>query len=170
MFERLTRDTLAAVLVLAMAAVSLGQNQAPKSQNGEKEKPSQEELEKQFSARMAHSVLVGRFTVDGKGDVPKPERYEIESVTKTKDDYWTFLARVKYGNVDAKVPITVKILWAGDTPVVSLTDLTIPGLGTFTARVLFYEDRYAGTWQHGKVGGNLFGNIEKAKSEASKPE
>jgi hypothetical protein len=36
-------------------------------------------------------------------------------------------------------------------------------MGTFTARVLFYEDRYAGTWQHGKVGGHMFGKIEKAK-------
>ena len=170
MFQRLTRDTLAALLFLAMAGVCLGQDQAPKSQNGDKQKPSQEELEKQFSERMAHSVMVGRFTVEGKDNVPKPERYEIESVTKTKDDYWTFLARIKYGKVDAKVPITVKILWAGDTPVVSLTDLTIPGMGTFTARVLFYEDRYAGTWQHGEVGGNLFGRIEKAKSEDSKME
>ena len=164
MFHRLTRDTLAALLVLAMATVSFAQDQAPKSKTGEKEKASRKELEKQFSERMANSVLVGRFTVDGQDAAPKTERYEIQSVTKTKDDYWTFLARIKYGKVDAKVPITVKILWAGDTPVVSLTDLTIPGLGTFTARVLFYEHRYAGTWQHGKVGGNLFGRIEKANA------
>ena len=45
---------------------------------------------------------------------------------------------------------------------VMLTDYSVPALGTFTARVLFYDDRYAGTWQHGQeVGGHLFGRIEK---------
>jgi len=50
---------------------------------------------------------------------------------------------------------------------VSLTNASIPGLGEgFSARVLFHEDRYAGTWQHGKVGGHMFGRIEKAKATA----
>jgi hypothetical protein len=50
---------------------------------------------------------------------------------------------------------------------VSLTNASIPGLGEgFSARVLFHEDRYAGTWQHGKVGGHMFGRIEKAKAAA----
>ena len=39
-------------------------------------------------------------------------------------------------------------------------------LGTFTARVLIYDNRYAGTWQHGKAGGHLFGRIEKIKEKA----
>jgi hypothetical protein len=42
-----------------------------------------------------------------------------------------------------------------------LTDWEIPTLGTFTCRVLFYGDRYAGPWQHGKVGGLMYGRIEK---------
>ncbi len=159
-----TRSSLITLLLLGMASLSPAQDKEPKA------KPSQAELEKQFSQQMAHSVLEGKFTVDGRKDAnPKTERYEIESVTKTQDDYWTFLARIKYGNVDTKVPITVKILWAGDTPMVSLTDLTIPRMGTFTARVLFYEDRYAGTWQHGKVGGHLFGKISKAPEKPDAP-
>jgi hypothetical protein len=42
-----------------------------------------------------------------------------------------------------------------------LSDMTIPALGTFSARVFFYGDRYSGTWQHGSVGGHLFGRIER---------
>jgi hypothetical protein len=49
--------------------------------------------------------------------------------------------------------------------VITLTNLAIPGLGTFTSRVVIYDNQYAGTWQHGKVGGNLFGRIEKVKEE-----
>lgn len=123
--------------------------------------------EKKFAEQMTNVVLEGTFTVTGKKDQsPKPERYEIESARKIGNDVWTITARVKYGKHDVKVPIPVKVLWAGDTPMISLTDLSIPGLGTFTSRVLFYEDRYAGTWQHGKVGGHLFGTLKKA---AAKP-
>ena len=48
----------------------------------------------------------------------------------------------------------------------SLTDAAVPGLGTLSARVLFYEDRYAGNWSHGDVGGNQFGRIVRAGEEA----
>lgn len=121
-------------------------------------------LEQEFAERMANSVLVGRFVIAGSEDsVPRPERYEIEGVTKVGEDQWRFTARIQYGNTNITLPIVVTMLWAGDTPMVSLTDLTIPLLGTFTARVIFYRDRYAGTWQHDEVGGHLFGVIEKAQ-------
>ncbi len=121
-------------------------------------------LEQEFAERMANSVLVGRFVIAGSEDsVPRPERYEIEGDTTGGEDQWRFTARIQYGNTNITLPIVVTMLWAGDTPMVSLTDLTIPLLGTFTARVIFYRDRYAGTWQHDEVGGHLFGVIEKAQ-------
>ena len=55
--------------------------------------------------------------------------------------------------MDVTLPIVVPMEWLGDTPVVMLTDYTIPAVGTFTARVFFYGTRYAGTWQHGDGGG-----------------
>jgi hypothetical protein len=129
-----------------------------------------EAREETFSARMSNVTLVGSFTVDGRTDgPPKAERYEIKSVTKVGGNLWTFVTRVKYGNVDTRVPITVPLEWAGDTPMVSLTDATLPGLGSaFSARVIFHGDRYAGTWQHGKVGGHMFGRIEKTKPAAAR--
>ena len=121
-------------------------------------------LEQEFAERMANSVLVGRFVIAGSEDsVPRPERYEIEGVTKVGEDQWRFTARIQYGDTNITLPIVVTMLWAGDTPMVSLTDLTVPTLGTLTARVIFYRDRYAGTWQHDEVGGHLFGVIEKAQ-------
>lgn len=119
-----------------------------------------------FSKSMQNSVLVGSFTIDGHDDKEplKAERYEIDSVVKANDNLWIFTARVKYGKLDTKVPITVPMEWAGDTPMVTLTDSNLPGLGEgFSARVLFYKDRYAGTWQHGPVGGHMFGKIERKK-------
>jgi hypothetical protein len=81
-------------------------------------------------------------------------------------DRWIITARITYGDIDIPLPVPVKIFWSDDTPVLSLTGLTIPGLGQgFTTRLLFYEDRYAGIWYHGKAGGHMWGRIEKAAEE-----
>ena len=119
-----------------------------------------------FSKAMENCVLVGSFTVDGeKDDKPlKEERYEIESVMHVNENLWNFNVRIKYGKLDTKLPVQVPMEWAGDTPMVTLTNANLPGLGEgFSARVLFHEDRYAGTWQHGPVGGHMFGRIERKK-------
>ena len=60
------------------------------------------------------------------------------------------------------------VKWAGDTPVISLTNKAIPGFGTFTARVMFYGDEYAGTWSGGSHGGLMWGKIVKITEESSK--
>ena len=78
-------------------------------------------------------------------------------------------ARVTYGKIDVPVPVPVQVKWAGDTPVLQVTDLSIPLIGdAFTARVMFYENYYAGAWWHGKVGGQMWGKIEK--SDETTPE
>ena len=131
---------------------------------------AQNRAEKEFAKRMENTVLVGFFTVDS--DEPDrsgdPERYEIRKVTKAAGNTWIFQSRIKYGNVDAVLPIPVPIEWAGDTPVVSMTNFNIPTMGTFTCRVMFYKDRYAGTWQHGDKGGHMWGKIEKVQKPLKK--
>ncbi|MBS0202504.1 MAG: hypothetical protein JSS49_06350 [Planctomycetes bacterium] len=124
------------------------------------DKPDPATLEKAFSEKLASSTLVGTFTVDGKAGT-KPDRYRIVSAKKVKDADWIVTATMKVGENELDIPIPIKIYWADDTAVMSLTDLTIPGVGTFTSRVMFYGNRYAGTWQHGDHGGTFCGVIEK---------
>ncbi|WP_040593116.1 hypothetical protein [Schlesneria paludicola] len=125
-------------------------------------KADREDLEKAFSAKLTNGVLAGAFSVDGKDSgTNKPDRYQIVSAKKLKGDDWLITAKMKVGENELDIPIPIKVYWANDTPVMSLTDLTIPGVGTFTARVMFYGDRYAGTWQHGEVGGHMWGLVEK---------
>lgn len=130
------------------------------------------ERERVFAERMRNVDLVGHFTignVEGLEEVEgvqrdrNPERYEIASVEKLEGESgrWRFDVRVVYMNVDVTLPVVVPIVWAGDTPMVSIADFAIPGLGEqFGARVLFHEDRYAGTWDHGPYGGLMYGAIE----------
>jgi len=126
---------------------------------------SQESLEKEFEETLSGSVLEGSFTInDREPDRLRTERYEIHGVTKLGAGIWTFNTRIQYGDRDVTLPIPVRVEWAGDTPMVSLTDAEIPGLGTFSARVLFYRGQYAGTWSHGDTVGNQFGRIIKKPS------
>ena len=113
-----------------------------------------------------NAVMNGQWT-DGKGQ-PKSDKYTIESVSKLggKGDTWVFIARIQFGNKDVTLPIPVPVKWAGDTPVISVTDMGLPGLGTYTARVAVYKDTYAGTWSGGNHGGYMWGKIEKAPAKA----
>ena len=132
------------------------------------------ERERAFVERMQSVDLVGHFTIDNLEGLEEvegvqrdrnPERYEIASVSKLdgEGDRWRFDVRVVYMTVDVTLPVVVPLVWAGDTPMVSITDFEIPGLGgQFGARVLFYDDRYAGTWDHGPYGGMMYGVIEPA--------
>ncbi|MDP6723395.1 MAG: hypothetical protein QGF59_32325, partial [Pirellulaceae bacterium] len=122
---------------------------------------------KRFTEKMNKVKLVGKFTVLGReqGKLPT-EEYTINSVKKLpRGDYWQFNARIKYGGVDAPMSFPLEVKWSGDTPVITLTKLKIPALGTFSARVLLYNNKYAGTWTHGNAGGHMFGVIEPVKEE-----
>jgi hypothetical protein len=119
-------------------------------------------LERQFTERMRDVSLVGSFTVAGREQgAPRADRYDIASVEKVGDNLWRFNAGMQCCGVNGVIPIVVPMQWNGDTPMIMMTDTSLPGLGTFTVRVLFYGDRYAGTWQHGAVGGAMSGRIEK---------
>ncbi len=111
------------------------------------------------------ATFTGSFTVDGQEDAaPKAESYTITSCQPLSEkNRYRLKVKIRYGDVDGEFPMDLDILWAGQTPVITLEAMTIPGLGTFSARVLFHQGRYAGTWQHGDNGGHLYGKITTAE-------
>ena len=120
------------------------------------------DAERQFTERMRDVKLVGSFTMAGREErTPRSEGYEIDSVEKVGDNLWRFNAGMKCCGVSGTIPVVVPMRFNGDTPMIMMTDTSLPGLGTFTVRVFFYGDRYSGTWQHGAVGGHMWGRIEK---------
>jgi hypothetical protein len=125
--------------------------------------PSPEAIKK-LEKELTGAKMTGQFTVMGKmkDDKLSKEEYTIESAKKLDEgDLWLIKARIKYGDKDSVFPVPVEIKWAGDTPVITLDKVAIPGLGTFSSRVIIYDGKYAGTWQHDQVGGHLFGTIGK---------
>lgn len=133
--------------------------------------PEQSKLYADLESSLSGSTLVGHFTVTGQETgSPKPERYELISVKHVGEGNWMFVARIIYGDHDVKLPITLPVKWAGDTPVITVDKMAFPGLGTYTARVMIYNDHYAGFWSGADHGGHLYGTVEHAKetSEATK--
>lgn len=161
----LRRFLLTAALCCGCVLPLGAQETAKKAAESPADAPKPEALIKKLTEELTNVKLIGLFTVTGKEDrEPKQEEYTIVSAMKLPEgDLWLIKARIKYGDKDVTVPMPLEIKWAGDTPMITLTNFTIPNLGTFSSRVLIYEGRYAGTWQHGKAGGHMFGRVEKAK-------
>ena len=126
------------------------------------------DVERQFTERMRNVTLRGSFTVDGRdGRTPREDGYGIESVEKIGDDLWRFNAGMQCCGVKGVVPLVIPMRFVGDTAMIMMTDTSLPGIGTFTVRLFFYGDRYAGSWQHGEVGGLMSGRIEKKTAGGS---
>ena len=159
------RLALLALLLIAVAPVSTATAQAP----AEPKKPVEmNDLERKFEQAMSGCTMVGRFSTHGQEDKhPGEDRYEISKVTKFGEDMWLFTAR--FGKAKLPLPIPVPVKWAGDTPVISVTKLAIPTMGTFTARVVIYDGHYAGTWDAGDHGGHMWGRIERPKDAPAAP-
>jgi hypothetical protein len=117
------------------------------------------ERDRSFQEMMSGVILVGHSVSFDHEGLSGEERFKIDKVSKLAGDTWLFQTRLQYHSQEIPAPIPLTIKWAGDTPVITLTDLTIPGLGTYTARVLLYKDQYAGTWSAKTAGGQLFGKI-----------
>ena len=120
--------------------------------------PAQETLERQFAEKLSGATLAGHFS-ENRSEGLKEDRYDIEKVSKIAGDRWLIQARIRYGSRDVTVPVPITVRWAGDTPVLQLTDVDVPGIGSFTVRVLIYGDRYAGTWAGKDHGGEMYGRI-----------
>ncbi len=124
------------------------------------EDPERKELIEKFEKYLSGAKLKGRFTILGRDLPPEDEEYTIISAKKLPErDLWLLEARIKYGKWDETVPLTLPIKWADKTPVITIEKLIIPGMGTFSARVLFNNGMYSGTWAHDDVKGQLFGQV-----------
>jgi len=157
---------LPAFVVLAIAPTAFAQQlkspDAVANKPATTATPDRAALERQFEETLSGATLEGTFTTTGKEDQGlSREKYTLGKVKKVKDDYWLFETRIQYGDHDVTLPLSLQVQWAGDTPVITLTDALVPGFGTFTARVLIYRGQYAGTWSGGDHGGHLFGKIVK---------
>jgi hypothetical protein len=167
---------LLAIAVLALTTFSSTARAQDAAGNAAKaaDKDDHTARDKKFEESMRNVTMIGFFTDSNHpADKLSEDRYVIEKIVKEDDEHWTFHTRIQYGKRDMPVRLKIPVKWAGDTPVISVTKMAIPLLGTFNARVLIYDGHYAGTWEGGGHEGQMFGRIEKnkdAEKENPKPQ
>jgi len=129
--------------------------------------PSADDLEAKFKAAMTDVIMSGRWVPvkNGALGAEKEDKYAIVSVEKVSGSSWVINARMR----NVVMPIPVKVMWAGDTAVMIVDNLQLPSAGNYggtaySARVMIYENTYAGTWSGGDHGGLLSGLITKSAS------
>jgi hypothetical protein len=135
-----------------------------------------EELESKFKAAMTAVTMTGRWcpVKDGVLGEEKEDKYTIVTVEKVSGDSWVINAKMQYGKREVVAPIPVQVKWAGDTAVIVVDNLQMPGPGgyggtAYSARVLVHENTYAGTWSGGNRTGLLKGVITKDQPAAPAP-
>src|SRR5947208_121193 len=162
-----------AVLFLICVVMLLGigctdvraQETKPSTAEGKTPPPVLNEAEMKFKELLTNATLEGRWCSikDGEMGAEKQDKYMIVSVGKVKGDSWVVNTVMKYGDKEIVAPIPVEVKWAGDTPMIVVEKMTVPGGGTYSARVLFYGKTYAGSWTGGEHGGLLSGVIRETR-------
>ena len=133
--------------------------------------PSQAELDKKFAQTISNAVLSGSFTMGNSDKPPAEDKYTLGSVTKKEGDTWIFVSTIQYAGHNISVPLEIPVKWAGDTAVISVTDVGVPGLGKYTARVMIFGDQYAGIWSSAdrSHGGQMWGKITHPATPPAAP-
>ena len=169
-----------AVAPWSFAAEPESSTKAPPANSiGDAKKPADPDAEQvareeAFGKLMTGATLEGQFTARDRADGKLAnDKYTLGKVSKVagEKDLWNFETRIEYGGKDITVPIAVRVVWSGDTPVITLDKLTIPGAGTFTSRVMIFNNQYAGMWDgSGNHGGLMFGKVipKSEKKEVQK--
>jgi len=138
------------------------------------------QLEREFADMLSGATLRGMWQMTGEGGLtgkepltePKTEAYHIVSAAKLSDDYWLISARIEVGEKNVTVPVPVRVEWAGDTPVITLDDIPIPTMGTYSARVMFHRGFYSGTWLSNakNYGGIMAGRVIRETQDSKNGE
>jgi len=155
---------------LAQAQDSAGSTAASQKAAADSPKPSQEELEAKFKALLTNATFTGRWssTKDGVLGPEREDKYTVVGAAKVEGESWVVSARMEFRGRAFVLPIPVQVKWAGDTAVLVVDNMGIPGGGnTYSARVLFHGQSYVGTWSGGENGGLIYGLIKNEPAPAA---
>ena len=105
-------------------------------------------LEAAFSAMLKNATLEGTWVPisGGQAGEQKVDRYRVVRAEKVDGDQWHIVSKIKHQGQEIEYPIPVTMKWAGDTAVLILDEVATGGGKSYSARVLFHNDRYAGSW------------------------
>jgi len=150
------------VAVLALSSLAFAARQEEPSAAAEVDNATLQR-EADFAALLTGANLVGFFNQSDKPNAePQEDSYTLTRVSKADGDAWLFEASIEFGGRNIPIKLRLPVKWAGDTPVISVTDMGFPMLGKYSARVLFFGGQYVGVWSGKDHGGQMWGRVERA--------
>lgn len=118
-------------------------------------------LETAFAASLKNATLTGSWipVSGGSAGEQKKDSYRVVRAAKVEGDRWEIVSLMRRQGQEIEVPIPVTVKWAGDTAVMILDNAATGGGKSYSARVLFHNDRYAGSWWASDEPGGLLSGV-----------
>ena len=120
------------------------------------------DAEAKFIALLNNATLQGRWAPlkDGQLGAEKEDSYQIVSVQKGEGERWQINARLRYGGQPIDIPVPATVKFAADTAILVVDGFSLGNYGTYSARLLFHNGTYSGTWSGGDHGGMMYGVVK----------
>lgn len=120
------------------------------------------DMEAKFIALLSDATLQGRWAPlkDGQLGPEKEDSYQIVSAQKMDGDRWQINARLRYGGQSIDVPVPATVKFAGDAAILVVDDFSLGNYRAYSARLLFHNGTYSGTWSGGDHGGMMYGVVK----------
>jgi hypothetical protein len=126
------------------------------------------DVEAKFVAMLKNATLKGSWAPVSQGTLGGErgnDSYRIARAEKTGDGKWSIVSVINYQGRQIEFPIPATVKFAGDTAVLILDDVKAgPGKANWSARVMFFDDVYAGRWYetaNKEHGGTINGTITR---------
>lgn len=118
--------------------------------------------EAKFIALLKDATLQGRWAPlkDGQLGPEKEDSYQIVSAQKMEGERWQINARLRYGGQSIDVPVPATVKFANDTALLVVDDFSLANYHAYSARLLFHNGAYSGTWSGGDHGGMMYGVVK----------
>lgn len=127
------------------------------------------DAEQKFVAMLKNATLKGTWAPVAQntlGGQRGNDSYRIARAEKSADGKWSIVSVINYGGKTVEFPIPATVKFAGDTAVLILDNTKAgPGKANWSARVMFFDDVYAGRWwetDNKEHGGTIAGTITRS--------
>lgn len=129
-----------------------------------------DDVEAKFVAMLKNATLKGSWAPVSGGKLGGErgnDTYRIARAEKSADGKWSIVSLFNVGGREVEFPISADVKFAGDTAVLILDNVRAgPGKANWSARVMFFDDVYAGRWwetTNKEHGGTIAGTITRGK-------
>lgn len=125
--------------------------------------------ETSFERLLSGATLSGMLSAAG-GEESRAAAVLVQRLERTDAPHeWLLHVVVTPGGNGVECQVKCDVHWAGSTPVATVHEAEIPGIGTVNAKVLFHNCLFTGTWLHAGRKGQMWGEVVTCAPDETPP-